>query len=360
MDERSDSTDSHGGTMSRYLVLLPLAAVLSTSGLSAQLQTKEPERLFRSREILDLTLIAPLKSLFKNRDTAEKVPQSGQLVVPSDAGVDTVPVTLETRGHFRLKSSTCSFPPIKVIFDKSTLKETIFKGQGSLKLSTHCKDSDRYEQNVLVEEAIYRIYNLLSPLSHLTRLVRMSYVNTEDPKKELVRMAFFIEDDDEMAKRNGAIEMKVPALTLGEMDPPQLDLMSVFLYMIANHDWSIYALHNTRVLQVDGYAFMYPVAYDFDFSGLVNAPYAGPPPQLTQLKRLRDRLYRGPCRTVEEITPTLEFFTAKKDSILAIINNQPGLEPGRIKDAVNYLDDFFDKIEKPQYFDRELDYACRH
>jgi len=359
MNERSATTDSPGGTMGRHLVLLPLVALLCSSDLSAQLATKEPERLFRSREILDLTLIAPLKSLFKNRDTVEKIPQSGRLVVPSETGVDTVPVTLETRGHFRLKSSTCSFPPIKVIFDKSTLKETLFKGQGSLKLATHCRDGDRYEQNVLVEESIYRIYNLLTPLSHRTRLVRMRYLNTEDPDKDLVRMAFFLEDDDEVAKRNGATEMKVPALALSEMDPPQLDLMSVFLYMIANHDWSIYALHNTRVMRVDGYPLMYPVAYDFDFSGLVNAPYAGPPPQLPQLRRLRDRLYRGPCRAVEELTPTLQLFSAKKDSILAIIRDQPGLEPGRVKDAVNYLDDFFEEIEKPKDFDRDLDYACR-
>jgi len=344
--------------MRRHGSLALFVMLVSPTLALGQLASKEPERLFRSREALDLTLIAPFKTLFKNRDTVEKKPQAGQLIVSRADGADTIGVTLETRGHFRLKSSTCSFPPLKVIFDKEAAKETVFKSQGSLKLSTHCKDGDRYEQNVLLEEVTYRIYNLLTPLSHLTRLAKVQYVDTDDKDKTTVKMGFFIEDDDEMAKRNGATEVAIPALSFTEMDPPQLDVMSIFLYMIANHDWSIYALHNTRVLQVEGYVFMYPVAYDFDFSGLVNAPYAGPPPQIP-IKTLRQRLYRGPCRSIEELMPTLEMFNAKKDSILDLVRNQPGLDEGRIKDAVGYLEDFFDGIEKPQDFDRELGYACR-
>lgn len=330
-------------------------------GVAAQ-QTqapKEPERLFRSRETLDLTLIAPLQTLFKNRDTIDKKPESGILVVPGEAGVlDSVAVTLETRGHFRLKSTTCRFPPIKVIFDKSLMKETPFKGQGSLKLSTHCQPRDRYEQNVLLEEAVYRIYNLLTPLSHRTRLARIRYVPTEDTTKAETRYAFFIEDDDEMAKRNHGVILKVPGYALSDMDPQQLDLVTVFLYMVGNHDWSIYALHNMRIVQVQGYVFGYPVAYDFDFTGLVNAPYAGPPPQLP-IKSLRQRLYRGICRDIEELVPTVQRITAARDSILAIIAGQPDIEEGRVKDASNFLEDFFDDLKDPRDFKRVMGYACR-
>lgn len=330
-----------------------------TSSAEGQVEARQPERLFRTREPLDLTLLAPLETLFRNRDTINKKPEQGTLIIGSGEGrADTVPVTLETRGHFRLRSTTCRFPPIKMIFDKSEMKDTPFKGQGSLKLSTHCQSGRQFEQNVLMEEAVYRIYNQLTPLSHRTRLARIRYVPTEDTSKAVTRWAFFIEDDDEMAKRNGGAKMMMPTMALSDMDPEQVDLMSVFLYMIANHDWSIYALHNVRLVQVPGQALMYPVAYDFDFSGLVNAPYAGPPPQLP-IKSLRERLYRGPCRKIDELVPTLERFNQARDSIYEIIRNQPGIEEGRVKDAHRYLDGFFDRIKRPRSFDGVMGYACR-
>lgn len=347
----------------RYLArTVTIAALVLGASATAAAQSgepREPERLFRSREPLDLTLIAPLETLFKNRDTINKIPQPGRLIVPSgESGADTLAVTLETRGHFRLRSTTCRFPPIKVIFDKEAAKETLFKGQGSLKLGTHCQSGSRYEQNVLLEEAAYRIYNLLTPFSHRTRLARIRYVPTEDTAKAVTRWAYFLEDDDEMAKRNGGKHMKVPTLALSDMDQAQLDLMTIFLHMIGNHDWSVYALHNIRLVQMPDQVLMYPVAYDFDFSGLVNAPYAGPPPQLP-LKRLRERLYRGACRKVDELVPTLERFTQARDSIYDVIRAQPGIEEGRVKDAIGFLDGFFERIEKPRDFDGQMGYACR-
>jgi len=42
----------------------------------------------------------------------------------------------------------------------------------------------------------------------------------------------------------------------------------------------------------------FPVPYDFDLSGMVHPPYAAPDPRLFQ-RSATERLYRGPCRTVE-------------------------------------------------------------
>lgn len=343
--------------MSARLLLLGLLVVVPS--LEAQLPApKEPERLFRSREPLELTLIAPLKTLFKNRDTLNKKPVDGILVVTGDQGADSIPVKLETRGHYRLKPSTCQFAPIKVSFDKEASRDTPFKGQGSLKLGTHCNSNPRYEQNLLVEEGVYRVYNLLTPLSHLTRLARIRYVPTDDPQKEITRFGFFLEDDDEMGKRVGGKENMVPSLALSDLDVDQVDLMAVFEYMIGNTDWSVYALHNVRVVQFEGLSFFYPVAYDFDFSGLVNAPYAVPDYRLP-IKTVRQRLYRGPCRKIDELTPMLQHFVARKDSIEAIFRNQPGIDPKRVQDAIEYLEDFFKEAASPKDFNRALGYACR-
>ena len=342
------------------LVRLSLLGLLVAVPAHAQLPVpKEPERLFRSREPLDLTLLAPLKTLFKNRDTLNKKPAEGILVVQEGAQADSIPVKLETRGHYRLKSSTCRFAPLKVYFDKDAAKSTPFRGQGSLKLGTHCNDNERYEQNVLVEEAIYRVYNLLTPLSHRTRLVHIRYVITDDENKDLTRYGFFLEDDDAMGKRVGGKENMVPSLALSDMDGEQIDLMSVFEYMIGNTDWSVYALHNIRIVQFEGLNLFYPVAYDFDFSGLVNAPYAVPDYRLP-IKNVRQRLYRGPCRKLDELTPMLQRFVAKKDSIEGIFRAQPGIDPKRVEDVVEYLDDFFKEAASAKDFERVLDYACRN
>jgi hypothetical protein len=344
----------------RLLTLGLLAAGAgAVQSAAAQTEPKEPERLFRSREVLDLTLTAPLKTLFKNRDTVNKKPQTGLLSFADSSGTAvSFPVTLETRGHFRLKPSTCKFPPIKVIFDKEAMKDTPFRGQGSLKLATHCHGAKSYEQDLLVEESIYRMYNLLTPLSHRTRLARIRYVPTEDTTETETKYGFFLEDDDELAKRNGGTWTKVPGLALSDMEPATLDLSMVFLYMIGNTDWSILMLHNMRVVQVEGQLLSYPVAYDFDFSGLVGAPYAAPDARLP-IKSVQTRLYRGVCREPEELAPTFDRFKAQRDAIYAVLDSQPGLEPKRAQEARDYLGGFFKQIERPRDFNNALGYACR-
>lgn len=344
--------------MRRLIAGLVVASQMATVA-SAQEKKTEPQRLFRSREVLELTLRAPLKELFKNRDTLAVKPVSGTVEFKdSKAGDVTIPVSLETRGHFRLKSSTCSFPPIKVRFDKEKAKGTEFSGQGSLKLGTHCQNGARFEQNLLLEEASYRIHNLLTPFSFRTRLARIHYIPTDDTAKAVTRYAYFMENDEAMAKRNQGTILMQTGGKYDEMDQDLLNLMMVWEYFIGNTDWSVAMIHNFRILAVEGKDVYYPVAYDFDFSGLVNASYAVPDYRLP-IKTVRQRLYRGPCRKPEELWPTVELFKAKRDSMVAIIQAIPDFEPGRAKDAIGYLDQFFNDMKSPKDLDDALGYACR-
>ncbi len=318
----------------------------------------QPERLFRSREPLTLTLRAPFGELFKDRDTLVAKPQPGTLEFTDERkGPTTMPVTLETRGHFRLRRQTCNFVPLKVIFDKEAVKGTDFNDQKSLKLVTHCQGANRYEQDLLIEESVYRMYNALTPLSHRTRLARVRYV-PEDTTKAVTKYAFFVEDDDDMAKRNGGKLLMQQGGSFSDMEPAQIDLVSTFQYMVGNTDWSVFAIHNIRIVDVGAAGFYYPVAYDFDFSGLVGSTYAAPDERLP-IKSVKTRLYRGPCRKIDELLPTIERFNSMRDSIYAVYKDHPGLEPNRIKEATNYLDGFFDEIKKPKDFNNALGYPCR-
>ena len=86
-------------------------------------------------------------------------------------------------------------------------------------------------------------------------------------------------------------------------------------------------------------------------------PYAAPDYRLP-IKSVRQRLYRGPCRKIEELVPTLELFNAKKDSVYAVFAAIKDLDPKRLKEVNDYLADFYKTIEKPKKFDGEMGYAC--
>ncbi len=327
----------------------PLADALSESGHRVR-------RLFRDDAPLVITIGADFREVFAHRDTVNVLRHRATLTFPGDSGPVTVPIELTTRGHFRLLRSTCGFPPLKLYFPKEQLKGTMFAGNGSLKLITHCDKNARYEQNLLIEYAIYRAYNRLTDWSHRARLARVTYADVRDSTRNLTRYGFFLEDDKDMAERNGG-QLFEQFGSYSEMDSAQMDLVGVFEFLIGNTDWSVIMRHNIRLVQVPGRNVLYPAPYDFDFAGLVNAAYARPDPRMP-IKSVRERLYRGMCRSVDQMTPTLGRLMAARDSIVQAFATLPDLEPKRLKDVLAYLNDGFKAIAVPKDFMREEEYVC--
>ena len=145
----------------------------------AQQDSRPPRaRLFDAPEALPLTLTADFNALSKDRGESKQV-HAGVLTSVRPAG-DSVAldVRLRTRGHFRLQRRTCDFPPLKVSFDKQQVKHTAFAGQGGLKLVVHCQDRDSYEQNLLQEYLLYRVFNLITEKSFRARLAHVIRLNT--------------------------------------------------------------------------------------------------------------------------------------------------------------------------------------
>ncbi|MGH7519466.1 MAG: hypothetical protein ACREOC_18695 [Gemmatimonadales bacterium] len=345
------------------LPLVPFVFLVLLPGLAAQAPPPEseaprrPARLFRDEAPLSVTIAADFREIFRDRDTMKVRRDSATITFPGETGPVTLPVQLSTRGHFRLRSSTCESPPIRVFFDKESVKKTLFGGDASLKLVTHCGKAERYEQNLLLEHGIYRAYNRLTELSHRSRLARVTYADTKDPARTVTRYGFFLEDDDDMARRNGGQVLRIVGGGLDEMDPAQLDLVTVFQYLIGNTDWSVIMIHNIRLVQVEGHPSFLPVAYDFDWSGVVNATYARPDARLGT-KTVRERVYRGACRPMEELKPALARVMERRDSIRDAFASIPDLEPKRLEDVLRYLDEGFRMIDRPEEFKHEQDRAC--
>jgi hypothetical protein len=175
----------------------------------------------------------------------------------------------------------------------------------------------------------------------------VTYADSQPGRKPDTRLGLFFEDIDDLAKRMQARELSVPRQMFRYVDQDQLMFMSMFQYMIANTDYSILALHNVIMLD-DARGVRLTVPYDFDYSGLVNTHYAIPFKDLN-LSSVRERRWRGPCKTEAEVEPALTLFREKKAELLALPATLTpyGLTDGQRKDAEKYLNEFFEIIENP-------------
>jgi hypothetical protein len=142
-----------------------------------------------------------------------------------------------------------------------------------------------------------------------------------------------------------------------DLDDQTLTRMMMFEYMIGNTDFSIWALHNVRVIQKPDRTLI-GVPYDFDLSGMVHAPYAMPDRRLG-LKSVVDRMYRGPCRSVDEFDAAAAPFRAKRTEILALLDSAPALERSIRGEMKEYIDGFFRAIDKPASIKKALVDACK-
>jgi len=316
------------------------------------------EGLFSSGGAVEFVLEADWNVLDDDRgQDSEERPGRVRLRNPSGQEV-TIPVEVKTRGNFRLRRSTCFFPPLRLDFPEKGTEGTVFNGQDKLKLVTHCRDRESYEQNVLEEYLAYRIYNLLTDASFRVRIARITYVDTAGEIDPVTRMAFFIEDESALAARVEGRIMDVPGAPPSHFQQDQAALMYIFQFMIGNTDWAMTQFHNLKALGIGRDCF--PVPYDFDWSGLVDAPYAGPNPKLVGvIADVRERLYMGLCNDSIDYQAAYARFLEKREAILALPRSVPGLSEGNQRSAVSYLEAFFQILEVESAARRQIQASCR-
>ena len=311
--------------------------------------------LFDSGEILDITLEGPLSAVI--RDDKHRGERAFSLRLDGA----TIPVAVRLRGKSRVEF--CSFPPLRLNFATKLAKDTIFAGQDKLKLVTHCKGSDEYEQNLLEEVLAYRLVNTLTDISVRTRLLRVTYVDTDKSgAAPISRFGVLIESDEELAERIGGHPLRIRNLRRGVLDVEHSALMYVFHYLIGNTDWSLvrnfeddYCCHNGKLVRVGERNYFLP--YDFDMSGLVNARYAEPQPEL-RLRSVRTRRYRGYCTDPAAVKEALRLVVSRRDEIMGQIEGIPGLKPSNQQRQQRYLEKFFAVARKEDKLLKEFERRC--
>jgi hypothetical protein len=316
----------------------------------------ESRRLFQEASPLPFTLTADFKAVGKDRKPGSTRRFPAMIATVGDDGQPrSIPISLSTRGHARLIRN-CGFVPLRLELPREDMKGTPFEGHGTLKLVTHCHGSKDYEQGALREYLAYRIFNLLTPRSFRVRLARATYVDSRSGRPIATRYAMLLESERDLARRLEARVAALPRTTFRHLDRGALASMMLFEYMIGNTDFSIYVQHNVRLLQNQA-GVIHPVPYDFDYAGLVNAPYALPARGLN-LKTVLERAYLGPCLIPDEMPPLVAAFREKKADVMALVDSVEGMEPGTRREAKAYLEEFFSTIERPRDARRLLVDGC--
>ena len=328
---------------------------------ASELDEKQKEaqnrRLFRSAEVLPITLTADFGAVQRDRNPESEQTFPATIDYPLEDGTTaSTPIRVRTRGHSRRKNQTCAFAPLRLEFDKPLMKGTVFAGHNNLKLGTHCRNVNEFEEYVLREHTAYRIYNLITPQSFRTRLAKATYVDAKNKRTIGTRYALLIEDDDDVADRLRGRIMSMPGIPFTAMDMETLTRMFLFEYMIGNTDVSAANQHNVRLVQTSE-GRRYPVPYDFDYSGLVDTTYSVPDKQFN-IANVRERLYRGPCRTPADLEPFFQQLRDLKPEVMALYDTQADLSQGYRRRAKDYLEEFYRTIDRPGSVKRAFVDGC--
>jgi hypothetical protein len=191
-----------------------------------------------------------------------------------------------------------------------------------------------------------------------TRLARITWRDSADRVKPMTVTAFFTELDEEVAKETSeTLREEMKGARFRDVDQPTLQSLSLFEFMVGNTDWSLGALHNIYLLQ-DSVGIVTPVAYDWDWSGLVNTRYSVPDYRLP-IKRVTERHFMGPCHTLAEWAPTLTRYREQKGALDAVWSAIPDLSPGKQAQAAKYLEGFWRIIDSERDFKNTVMRTCR-
>ena len=319
-------------------------------------QSQETKELFRSDEILEITITLPLKKVIN--DTKERKRYDSKLSYTlADGTVFVHNLNVQVRGKTRALRDICTFPPLKLDFHKKDANLSIFTGQNKLKLVTHCKTDKYYEEYYQKEYIIYKMYQKVSPYSFNVRLCHITYIDSDKPTRETKYYGFLIESIKDVAKRNDMKVFKDSIMNQESVNKDNLDKLVMFQYLIGNLDWSIPTGHNIKLIVGKKGSLPLAVPYDFDYAGMVDTPYAVPPPQ-TNLSDVKTRFFRGFCR-MDKYKSIFDFYNSISEELYNDIYTA-GFLTDKTRNSMNkYLDEFYRQINDPKQVDKRFIKACK-
>ena len=350
--------------ISRFLICLCTAAALNLSDARADAP------LFSSHAVMDLTIPLDFKTLCRPRETPDCEYTPTVLEFRNEQGQkQSIEIELKIRGGWRSLTRNCSAPLLFIRFNEQQTPGTPFAGQSLLPLTTHCgqglslesakvrQGPSTWEQYLLREYLAHRLYNAITELSLNARLVRMTYPNPDKPGRSIVNYAFFTEHFKSVAKRNGDEVLSRGSFDHEKLDAHAADLVALYQYMIGNTDWSIVRERNL-VLVRDSAGSQFPLPFDFDMSGLVDAEYAGPAKTLP-IDDVRERYYLGFCHPDTDWDSLFDTYLDARETILSMVDEVPALDKQSIRSVNRFLDKFFNTLNSNKSREKKIVSQCQ-
>ncbi len=324
----------------RNSFLLAILCVFASLNLNAQSDDLAAKQgvfdLLTLNDVAEITIEVDLDSLLGDIRRTEYLKGSMEIKTGKKEYV-SIPLKVRPRGKFRRMK--CNFPPLKLKFKKDDLAEKGLNEYNEFKLVTQClKDDEMAKEMIMKEFLAYKMLNELTPYSFRVQLVRVTYKHTGKSKK-IKHWGIIIEDLEDLAHRTNTTVVSRMGIPLDSLHNNQEKLASLFQYMIGNCDWSYFLARNMEFIQLTDGRIM-PVPYDFDYCGLVNAPYSAPNVQLGQ-KSVKDRIYLGNSTSYEEIYGTLSYFRTREKDLMNILKNCKELNSIASREIEKYLNEFF-------------------
>lgn len=346
-----------------YLIwTITIVALFPASIAAYAKDIKDFDPLFASQDTLEVEIEGPFAMISRERSDEEETDGKFRFTA-EDGSIVEFDVLIRARGNWRRNPDICRFPPLRLNLRKSQTDDTVFDKQDKLKLVTHCQNNSKsYDQAVISEYLAYRAYNVLTDYSYRVRLLKMKYVFT-DRDTELDTYGVLIEHDDRLGKRINGEPVETERVAVSTIRPADLNLASVFQYLVGNTDFSPRATapdeeccHNQALFTSEDGPY-YTIPYDFDQTGLVDAQHAAPNPRFG-IRTVKTRVYRGRCANNDQLEATFQKFRDHRGDFEALINDQLELTSATQRDLLKYVESFFETIDNPKRVEQRIVTKC--
>lgn len=326
-------------------ILILIGLLQPTMGLATDSATKQSIfDLMNYKEVLQVELETDIQNLQDNRRFTDY--QAATLRFKDGADEwQKWDLKVRIRGNYR-RIHCSEMPPLKLNFKKSSLKAAGLSKHDDLKLVTHCIEDKQLAQDLLMREYLaYKMYNELTDNSFRVQLLKITYKDQKSGKK-IKQWGFVIEDTAQLKDRIDAENCeKCLNSSIEEFDAENAKLVAMYQYVVGNSDWDIHNGRNIKLLRQKGKVIAVP--YDFDFTGVVNAPYAVANPNY-QMKFVRDRIYLGFEELLAQMHNTLFYLEGKQKQMITVVKRFKHLPYNSRVDIIDYLEVYFDHMEDIQ------------
>jgi len=293
--------------------------------------------------ITEITLETDFDHLRRNKEWEEL--QQGHLSFKNKSG-NAIQLKIGVQNRGEQRKEICQYPSIKINLPPETIEQLGLENEATYKLVCQCVGNKAYEQIVLKEYLAYKIYNILTDTSFNVHLFKINHHQTGEAESD-ERYGFIIETEASIARRLNSSTVGKTEKVKQPVKKETLTRLSFFQYCIGNTDWSLIPRENIKVFIPNDRPESILIPYDFDFAGLVNAPYATPNENLP-IKYVTQRYFQGTESSTKEVRNSIAHFLKHEEAIMKLTADFTLLNKFSMRNVEDYLNDFFVIIKNEQ------------